>query len=213
MNVLGVYNASDADATRLLYARLEAIGPVGAIAMNLIRASKCSGRAKQYRRRIHSREAYDRKQWSLGNVCQALQEHATGLGIVWGWGEDRSTPGFSWVLYVEIPTGQVSFHSRVRGDGPDYPGEWDRQREASYERIVRWTQGILDTHPEVEAIQGPDRSTAVTSDTPMPWGAHKGKPLSEVPGDYWRWFRSQAWAEKWPALLEYARSLKEEAAA
>ncbi len=148
-----------------------------------------------------------------GNVCQSLQEHAGALGIVWGWGEDSATIGYPWVLYAEIPTGQVSFHSPVRGDGPDYPGAWDKQREASSDRIVRWTQGLLDTHPEVEAIQGPDRSAAVTDVTPMPWGVHRGKPLAEVPGDYWLWFRSQAWAHKWPGLLEYARSIKEEAAA
>jgi len=30
-----------------------------------------------------------------------------------------------WVVYFELPQGQVSFHSPTRGSGPDYPGEWD----------------------------------------------------------------------------------------
>jgi hypothetical protein len=210
--VLDIYTGSDADATRLLYARLEAVGPAGIVAQNLFRAVKCSGRAKAYRRRCWTREAYGRKQWSLQNVCEALQEHADALGIVWGWGEDAATLGYPWVLYVEIPTGQVSFHSPIRGDGPDYPGQWDGQRGALDDRSVRWTQAVMDAHPQVEAVNGPDRSAPVTGDSPMPWGSLKGKPLQEVPDDYWAWFRSQAWAEKWPALLEYAKGISEEAA-
>lgn len=213
MNVQDVYRGSDADQTRLLYARLEAIGPVGIVAQNLFRAVKCSGRAKIYRRRVHSRQAYDRKQWSLGNVCGALMEHAEALGIAWGWGKDTATVGYPWVLYVEIPSGQCSFHSPSRGEGPDYAGQWDGQREASHDRIVRWTQAVLDAHPEVDTVQGPDRSAAVSGDSLMPWGTHKGKPLEKVPADYWDWFREQAWARKWPALLAYAKEAREQVTA
>jgi hypothetical protein len=208
MNAYETYIGSNADATRLLYAKLTAIGPVGIVATNLFRAVKCSSRAKGYHRRDHSREAYGRKQWSIQNVCDALSEHAASLGIVWGWGEDRNTMGYPWVLYVEIPTGQVSFHSPVRGSGPDYPGEWDHQKEASHTRICQWTQGLLDTHPDVVPARELDRSAPLLGKDKMPFGKHKDKPLEDVPYDYLRWFLDQQWAEKWPALMDYAITRK-----
>lgn len=64
--------------------------------------------------------AYDRKQWSLRNLCDALLTHGATLGITWGWRRDPAVTFNPWVLYVELPTGQVSFHSPTRGDGPDY---------------------------------------------------------------------------------------------
>jgi hypothetical protein len=38
--------------------------------------------------------------------------------------------------------GQVSFHSGSRGQGPDYPGEWDRSH-ASAQRIVNYCEDLL----------------------------------------------------------------------
>jgi len=38
----------------------------------------------------------------------------------------------------------------------------------------------------------------------MPWGKHEGENLGDVPRDYWRWFLSQDWCDKWPDLVEYA---------
>ena len=49
------------------------------------------------------------------------KEHAAGLGIAWGWKQDPATINYPWVLYVDLPTGQVSYHSQFRGEGPDYP--------------------------------------------------------------------------------------------
>jgi hypothetical protein len=51
--------------------------------------------------------------------------------------------GFENVLYVEIPTGQMSFHTERRGDGPDYHGAWDGAATTGPERICRWCELLL----------------------------------------------------------------------
>lgn len=139
--VMTIYLGSDADATRALYAELEALGPIGVIAMNLLRAQKASERAKQYRRRFKG-DAYAKKQWSMDNACKALLEH--GAGMRWGWGLDLAQLVHKHVLYVDTPSGQVSFHSEFRGEGPDYPGEWDGVAGMSPDRVTRWCATLLD---------------------------------------------------------------------
>lgn len=147
--VLAVYNGTNGDATKELYGRLEKIGPNGCVAMNLFRACKTSDAAKRYKGR-YVQAAYDRKQWSMGNLCTILQKNGSGLAIDWGWNIDkqqldRGSPHHH-VLYVEIPTGQVSFHNGSRGDGPEYPKPWDGIRGASVDRICRWTASVLENH-------------------------------------------------------------------
>lgn len=137
VNVLKVYLGSDGTATTALYARLEALGPIGTVAINLFRAQKASERAKVYRGRFKG-VAYDKKQWSVDNLCKVLAEHAEASGIVYGWAEDDAQPFHRWVLYVDLPTGQVSFHAAARGDGPDYSGAWDGIRQQGPTRICRW---------------------------------------------------------------------------
>jgi len=140
-----IYEGSNGEETKELYARLAALGPVGLVGLNLFRAQKCSARAKEYRKGAWKREAYDRKNWSLANLSMALVEHAPTLGIRWGWKLDLAAEGpHCWVIYIELPTGQVSFHSGQRGPStqPTYPGEWDRSR-ASAERILAWCATLL----------------------------------------------------------------------
>lgn len=150
MTVKAIYNGSDAAATRALYARLQALcGPAGVIAMNLFRAQKASSRAKVYRGGVRGvasfRDlAYEKKNWSLQNLCAALAEHGAGLGIRWGWREDPAQSFHAWVLYVELPTGQVSFHAATRGAGPDYPRDWDGCK-LSAERIIAWVETVLSS--------------------------------------------------------------------
>lgn len=148
MTVREIYDGSDGAATQALYAQLVAFGPVGEIAMNLFRAQKASARAKVYRGGIrgvgsYRRMAYDKKNWSLQNLTRALAQHAPGLNIQWGWQQDRSTPGYMWVLYIDIPTGQVSFHAPSRGAGPDYPARWDGLRGASHHRVIEWCEQLV----------------------------------------------------------------------
>lgn len=142
------YEASDGDATKALYRRLEEHGTAGVVAVNLLRACKCSERAKKYRggngNGSYRSQAYERKAWSIDNLCRVLGEHAEALGIAWGWGKDASAAFHDDVLYIELPTGQCSFHNAVRGDGPAFGGEWDRARGMSAPRIVRYAAEILE---------------------------------------------------------------------
>jgi len=144
LDVMCIYSGSDGNATRDLYAHLKTFGATGEIAINLFRAQKCSERAKVYRGGGYRGAAFERKQWSIDNLCKALTEHAATLGFGWGWGLDDKTPHFPHVLYVELPTGQVSFHSPVRGLGPDYPRGWDGIPNQSVDRIVRWIGRVLE---------------------------------------------------------------------
>lgn len=137
-----IYKGSNGEATKAFYQKLEALGPIGLVAINLFRAQKCSSRAKEYSRRYKG-DAYDRKNWSMRNLCDILTKHAAELNLVWGWKVDPAQEFHKWVLYVDLPTGQVSFHSATRMDGPDYPGDWDLCH-LSAERIIVWVQSLLD---------------------------------------------------------------------
>jgi hypothetical protein len=145
-----VYSGSDRAATEFLYADLSSKGPAGVIALNLLRAQKCSSRAKVYRGGIpgkgsYKQMAYDRKQWSIDNLCIELAANAEPFGIKWGWKIDPEVvfgESPSYVLYVDIPPGQVSFHSPSRGDGPDYPGEFCGEHKSEI-RIIRFAESIL----------------------------------------------------------------------
>lgn len=41
-------------------------------------------------------------------------------------------------------------------------------------------------------------------DDVMPFGAHRGKKLGEIPSSYWDWFLNQKWRDQWPSLVQYA---------
>lgn len=149
--VVRVFTGSDGKATQDLYARLARLGPAGVVAMNLLRAQKNSERAKVYRggnsNGSYKRQAYERKQWAMGQLCVELVAHAAGAGVTsWGWKVDPAAEGpYCWVLYVELPDrGQVSFHTDHRGQGPDYPGDWDRNVGASATRIMYFAADVLD---------------------------------------------------------------------
>lgn len=133
MDAKTVFHGSDGALTRRYYALLEACGLDGVIAMTLMRAAKSSTRAKRYRGRLspsgpkYRDLAYNKKQWSLGELVTALSTQHT---LPWGWGVDLQQSLNRHVLYVDLPTGQCSFHSPVRGAGPDYLGQWDGLHES-----------------------------------------------------------------------------------
>lgn len=145
--ILAVYQASSPEETKALYNRLNVRGPIGVIATNLLRACKNSERAKKYRggNRDGSfrKQAYDRKQWSIENLDRELRMHAETVGVVWGWATDEKQDRHAQLLYVELPTGQVSFHTETRGMGPDFPGKWDEVRGAGPTRICRFAEMVL----------------------------------------------------------------------
>ena len=150
MRAIEVYRGSDGEVTRAYYAQLVAKWRIGTIAMNLFRAQKCSSRAKVYRGGIRGQGsyrsmAYDRKAYSLQELSKALLE-ASDLGIRFGWAMDFDTPlggRPSWVLYIDLPNGQVSFHSPTRYGGPDYSGKWDGRRSSEY-RILAFCDAVND---------------------------------------------------------------------
>jgi hypothetical protein len=145
--VVGVFDGSDGDATKALFADLEKRGPIGLIAVNLFRAQKNSGRAKVYRGRRYRDAAYDRKQWAMDNLCAVLAKHACDVGITWGWGADPKQSFHRFVLYVELPSGQVSFHTGERGEGPDYSSDWDGVTNASPGRVCSFVAQVLSCDP------------------------------------------------------------------
>lgn len=146
------FYGSSGQATTAVYRCLEELGPTGALAMNLMRASKTSERAKKYRggnqKGSFRAQSYDVKQWAIGNVCDLLKSKTIPGVDKWGWGIDKKlfedgAPHYH-VLYVDIPTGQVSFHTHIRKlDCPDYPGEWDGITGKSADRILRFIGRLL----------------------------------------------------------------------
>ena len=151
MNALEIYAGSDGAATRAFYDILEHRGPLGIVAMNLFRAQKCSSRAKRYRGGIrgvgsYRSLSYSRKGWSLEELSKTLARYPE-LGIRFGWKKDPKTRGAEWVLYVDLPEGQVSFHSLARYAGPDYAGDWDGQHK-SEERILHFCDQVFHAPAE-----------------------------------------------------------------
>ena len=155
------YHGSDAAATRRLHRKLESFGHEGRIAAELLRAQKASARAKKYGFARPSRGAtsyrehsYDRKADRIVGICALLTEDSCKLR--WGWGHDTACGQAAWVLYVDLPNGQVSFHSERRHQGPDYPGEWDGMH-ASEERIIAYCDSLLS---RVDAIPATNTVTS-----------------------------------------------------
>lgn len=148
--IVRIFGGSDGEATKALYGRLQRLGPPGVVAMNLLRAQKNSDRAKVYRggnaEGSYKRQAYERKTWAMGQLCVELLAHGAAADVArWGWKLDPQAAGpHCWVLYVDLPRGQVSFHTDARGHGPDYPGDWDRALGASTNRIIYFAADVLD---------------------------------------------------------------------
>jgi hypothetical protein len=156
-----VFDQSDGKVTTAYYAKMNAKGVLGQLAVALFRAQKRSIAAKTYRRGKWTRAAYDVKNWSLSEICRILS--ATESKFQWGWQRDPNTPGYEWVLYVELPTGQVSFHSASRITGPLFSGHWDG-KGLSKERILKFCD-LIDSETLQEYVDTPSElTTAETSE-------------------------------------------------
>ena len=160
MNARTIFDGDDAAKTRAYYCALERRGAIGEFAANLMRAQKASTRAKRYRGGISgvgsfSDLAYERKAECLIRLCDSLLKHAAGGSwgwrdtLRWGWKIDPRPrdPRAKWVLYVDLPSGQVSFHSTERFGGPDYPAEFDGAH-ASAERIISFCDFVFMNPPQ-----------------------------------------------------------------
>src|ERR1700732_3471303 len=143
------FNQNDGDVKKAYYASMNAKSIECQLGVALFRAQKRSTAAKRYRGRKYTRAAYDVKNWSLSEVCRILDAMAAfEMAPRWGWKRDPNTPAFEWVLYVDFPAVQVSFHSPTRLNGPDYPGEWEGIRGVSVERILAFCDSAAGTKIE-----------------------------------------------------------------
>lgn len=137
-----VYDGSDGQLTKDYYAHLSKLGKMGELAIQLFRAQKASLRAKKYRGGIPGKGsfrsmAYEKKGWAIEQLCAMLDANPD-LGITFGWKKDpKAMNAASWVVYIDLPEGQVSFHSMTRNKGPDYAGDWDQEHN-SEERILQF---------------------------------------------------------------------------
>jgi len=139
-----VFNQSDGEVTKAYYAAMNKNGLLGQLAVALFRAQKRSTAAKKYRKGAWRRDAYDVKNWSLSEICRVLDAmSAFELSPEWGWKKDLNTPGFEWVLYAELPTGQCSFHCADRLNGPDFKGNWKPECNSAIS-IFRFCDEIWD---------------------------------------------------------------------
>lgn len=145
-----VYDGSNGGATRSYCTRMEQKGQLGRIAAQLFRVQKASSRAKVYRggiqccngRRDSYRDlAYQRKNECIAKMCDVLD--ADSCGLIWGWGVDPKQSRATYVLYVDLPQGQVSFHATRKYVGPDYTGKWGGSRE-SESRIITFCDGVMN---------------------------------------------------------------------
>ncbi len=138
-----VYDGSNGGATRSFCCQLEKKGRAGKLAAGLFRVQKASSRAKQYKGGIDTKGgkvryrdlAYRRKEVCMAKLCELLE--MDGHGMTWGWKKDPSQAHADQVLYVEIPQGQVSFHSPERYAGPEYRRDWDGAHQ-SEKRIIQF---------------------------------------------------------------------------
>jgi hypothetical protein len=152
MKAAEVFRQNNADVTKAYYAKLAAKGFYGELAVALFRAQKRSTAAKRYRGSRYRNAAYEAKNWSLIETCRILLSDSHR--VTWGWGRDPKTPGFEWVLYVDLPGGfQVSFHSAVRLSGPEYPGEWDGQPEMSEPRILAFCDAVMTSDSAASLVE------------------------------------------------------------
>lgn len=149
MTARQVLASSCAADTRDFKKRLTQCGPEGILASLLFSAYKTSSRAKQYRGgircssgRISFRDlSYDRKAEHLNKLAEFLSQHES-LVKGWGWGTDPDNVDARYVLYIDLPGGQVSFHSCKKYTRQVYPGQWDGQN-ASEQRILAFCDQLL----------------------------------------------------------------------
>ena len=96
--------------------------------------------AANYRRSRLARDAdYMEKERHLRDACSL----AKGAGICFGYQESDTSEVAPYVIYFELKTGQVSFHTADYGSCPAYHGQWDGQH-ISRERIMAAIAEVID---------------------------------------------------------------------
>lgn len=142
----GIFWGVDPVATKGYYAELRRRGPIGEVCVRLFRASKANHFAKHYKGKSIGL-AYERKSVALNELSVILQEQGVALQIRFGWANDPKQAWHNQVLYVDLPTGQVSYHNRHRYQGPDYPGTWDGLTGVGDERVIAFCDQVIERPP------------------------------------------------------------------
>lgn len=81
---------------------------------------------------------YAEKSQSIAHACNAAGE----AGIVFGWAPSLQED-VPWIVYFDLPTGQMSFHCNKRGQGPEYGGNWDGLKDEGTNRVQRAIDGLI----------------------------------------------------------------------
>ena len=140
-----IYEGSNGHDTSAYFAQLRRAGLAGLLALHLFRASKTSTRAKRVRGgpdygALRYRDlAYRAKNLALQDLVALLEAHPL---FPYGWGTDPSFGLSRSVLYVDLPQGQVSFHTTMRLSSVKYPGTWDRTYDST-PRILAFCDAVL----------------------------------------------------------------------
>lgn len=112
-------------------------------------------RYREYRTETPSKYAYHAYQNSRtagrndyskkGGALERAAAAAMICGTVAGWRSNTGgDPRLPYLVYFDLATGQVSFHSETDCGLPPYEGEWDGVRNASRERIEAAIDAYLD---------------------------------------------------------------------
>ncbi len=158
------HRTCEVEITSGVYQALQAHGTLGYVALNLFRASQCNLDVKQTTGRRLSREAYERKIWSISLLAETLKQHADKLHLQWGWSVDEAEPRFKHILFVELPTGQVSFNTDKRSLGPKLKANLDGQKGQSGVRICEFVTQILTGEKKENA---PEKSYDRINEPPL----------------------------------------------
>lgn len=189
MKAIEAFNSRDPAVTVSFQNSLLGRGVRGQLAFGVFRAQKRSTVAKGQRKRKFRREAYDGKQEALVYVDRLLTAN-DGLVDDWGWAKDSQQNYHDQVLYVDLPTGQCSFHSDHSSSAKAYGGKWDRSVE-SKDSILAYCDEVL-TLPEI----------GMSNRDLMPIGSHIGKRIVDLDRDYVTWMLAWSGILNWPILRE-----------
>lgn len=155
--VHAIYAHSGGEETQALFAELEALGAMGVLAKNLFRAQKCTQRALDQAATVWAHYAMGRKRWALDQLLDQLRvtPPAELPGITYGWVSDLDAgdPERPYALVVTLPTGTVSFRSKILHPGPTLPrAAWDgADMPTIVARILAFVDLVLHPNSMCEA--------------------------------------------------------------
>lgn len=146
LSARSVFELNHPEKTKEFYAKISESGGIGFIAVALYRVQKYSMMAKTfpYRGKKGKRFiSYAKKNYRIESLVETLIKYPDA-GVTFGWGIDNKKSKNKWVLYVDLPNGQVSFHTPIgRLAGPDYAAGWCGVIGASERRIFELCDKLL----------------------------------------------------------------------